>query len=58
MALRRRKHGEIIECEPSRFLGELPEDDLVWEGRGQQGDPEERQERGLAHLANLRDMLN
>jgi ATP-dependent DNA helicase Rep len=58
MATRRRKHGETVECEPSRFLGELPEDDLVWEGRGQQVDPEERQERGRAHLANLRDMLN
>ena len=58
MALRRRKHGEVMDCEPSRFLGELPEDDLVWEGGGQQVDPEERQGRGKAHLANLRDMLN
>ncbi len=58
MALRRRKHGEVMDCEPSRFLGELPEDDLVWEGGGQPVDPEERQERGKAHLANLRDMLN
>ena len=58
MALRRRKHGEVMDCEPSRFLGELPEDDLVWEGGGQQVDPEERQVRGKAHLANLRDMLN
>ncbi|MCF6210425.1 MAG: DNA helicase Rep [Gammaproteobacteria bacterium] len=58
MALRRRKHGEVMDCEPSRFLGELPEDDLVWEGGGQPVDPEERQERGKAHLANLKDMLN
>jgi len=58
MAMRRRKHGEVMDCEPSRFLGELPEDDLVWEGGGQKVDPEERQERGKAHLANLRDMLN
>jgi len=58
MALRRRKHGEVMDCEPSRFLGELPEDDLVGEGGGQPVDPEERQERGKAHLANLRDMLN
>ncbi|VAW96572.1 ATP-dependent DNA helicase Rep [hydrothermal vent metagenome] len=58
MALRRRKHGEVVDCEPSRFLGELPEDDLVWEGGGQKVDPEERQVRGKAHLANLKDMLN
>ncbi len=57
MAARRRKHGETVDCEPSRFLAELPEDDLVWEGRDQHVDPEERQERGRAHLANLRDML-
>ncbi len=57
MAARRRKHGEVVDCEPSRFLAELPEDDLVWEGEGQEVDPVERQTRGRAHLANLRDML-
>ena len=58
MAVRRRKHGEIVECEPSRFLGELPEDDLSWEGGRQQVDPQERQDRGRAHLANLRGILD
>ena len=57
MAARRRKHGEVVDCEPSRFLDELPEDDLQWEGRNQQVDPEERQARGRAHLANLRGIL-
>lgn len=58
MAARRRKHGEVVDCEPSRFLGELPEDDLVWEGGQQQVDPTERKERGRAHLANLRGILS
>ena len=57
MAAKRRKHGEVVECEPSRFLDELPEDDLVWEGGKQELDPEERRERGQAHLANLRGIL-
>ena len=57
MAAKRRKHGEVVACEPSRFLDELPRDDLVWEGSQQQTDPQERQERGRAHLANLRDIL-
>jgi len=57
MAAKRRKHGETVDCEPSRFLDELPEDDLAWEGRGHEQAPEERQERGRAHLSNLRDML-
>ncbi|MBL1276840.1 MAG: DNA helicase Rep [Ectothiorhodospiraceae bacterium] len=58
MSARRRKHGETVDCEPSRFLEELPEDDLAWEGRGHEVDPEEQQERGRAHLSNLRDMLS
>jgi ATP-dependent DNA helicase Rep len=58
MAARRRKHGETVDCEPSRFLAELPEDDLAWEGRGHEADPVEQQERGRAHLSNLREMLS
>jgi len=57
-AEKRKRFGEIIACEPSRFLNELPEADLKWEGR--QGDSlskEEKQERGNAHLANLRNLL-
>ena len=57
MAAKRRKHGEVTDCEPSRFLDELPEDDLAWEGGKQQLDPQEQQQRGQAHLANLRDIL-
>jgi ATP-dependent DNA helicase Rep len=57
-AEKRKRFGEIIACAPSRFLAELPEADLKWEGR--QGDSlsrEEKQERGNAHLANLRSLL-
>jgi len=57
LATRRRRGGELVRCEPSRFLQELPEDDLTWEGRGIEVSPEERQERGKAHLANLKGML-
>ncbi|MEW5757803.1 MAG: DNA helicase Rep [Pseudomonadota bacterium] len=56
-AVRRKKYGEVSECEPSRFLQELPQDDLSWEGRGEEQCPEQRQQRGKAHLANLKDML-
>ncbi|TGG91359.1 DNA helicase Rep [Natronospirillum operosum] len=31
-AARRRQFGEIVDCMPSRFLQEMPQDDLVWEG--------------------------
>ncbi len=57
-AEKRKRFGEIIACEPSRFLAELPETDLKWEGR--QGEPlskEEKQVRGNAHLASMRSLL-
>ncbi len=54
---RRKRAREWESCEPSRFLSELPADDLKWENRSGQVDPEERQQRGKAHLANLRGML-
>jgi len=53
----RRRYGEVIACEPSRFLSELPQDDITWEGGKNKVDPEEAKNRGKAHLANLRGML-
>jgi ATP-dependent DNA helicase Rep len=57
LAQRRRRGGELMAVEPSRFLQELPEDDLQWEGEGIELPAEEKQERGKAHLANLRGLL-
>ena len=56
-AEKRRRYGEIVPCEPSRFLSELPQDNLCWEGRGGAEDPHARQERGRAGLAGLRSVL-
>jgi len=53
----RRRYGEVIACEPSRFLSELPQDDITWQGGKHNIDPEEAKNRGKAHLANLRGML-
>jgi ATP-dependent DNA helicase Rep len=58
LASRRRRAGQLVRCEPSRFLAELPTDDLSWEGKGIEIPEEERQQRGRAHLANLKDMLS
>ncbi|MDX1810509.1 MAG: DNA helicase Rep [Gammaproteobacteria bacterium] len=54
----RKKYGERMECEVSRFVDELPQDDLIWEGGKTTVDPEEQKQRGQAHLANLRDLLS
>ena len=56
-ALRRKRYGEVVTCEPSRFLNELPADDLQWEGKGSNVNPEQKQERGAAHVAHLRNLL-
>ncbi|RKZ79142.1 MAG: ATP-dependent DNA helicase Rep, partial [Gammaproteobacteria bacterium] len=57
MANSRKRYGEKVECEESRFLRELPAEDLIWTSEKTQADPEERKERGKAHLSNIRDML-
>jgi len=56
-AKRRRRYGEDIECEPSRFLTELPEDEIEWEGGGRKLDEATSKQRGRDHLAALKDML-
>lgn len=56
-AQKRKRFGDVIRCEPSRFLNELPQDDLRWEGKNSEMSKEEKQQRGNAHLANIRGML-
>ncbi|HHS99666.1 MAG TPA: DNA helicase Rep [Thiomicrospira sp.] len=57
-ATKRRKYGEDMRCEPSRFLEELPEESLQWEGKpGVVVSKEEQLETGNAHLANLKSFL-
>ncbi len=53
----RRQFGETIRCEPSRFLMELPQEDLVWENRKQPQSEQQRQQAGKSNIANLRDMF-
>ena len=56
-AERRRRSGELVRCEPSRFLKELPEEDLQQEGRGVKLSEEERMARGRASIAGLKALL-
>lgn len=57
LAKERRQFGEIIKPEPSRFLYELPQDDLKWERKKVKEPEAVRKEKGQAHIANLRDLL-
>jgi ATP-dependent DNA helicase Rep len=56
MALKRRQFGETINCEPSRFIDELPQDDLQWQG-GPADSKEVNEERGQETLAGLKDLF-
>ena len=57
MCRERRQFGETMRCEPSRFLDELPQDDLIWESRKQPQSEQQRQETGKANIANIRAMF-
>lgn len=54
----RRQYGELIRPEPSRFLYELPQDDLHWDdGKKVVKTAEEKQQTGLRGVAGLKAML-
>ncbi|CNF00538.1 ATP-dependent DNA helicase Rep [Yersinia nurmii] len=53
----RRQYGELMRPEPSRFLMELPQDDLDWESERKVITPEERMQKGQSHLASIRAQL-
>lgn len=57
LARQRKAYGELLDCTPSRFLDELPADDLEWEGRADKENPEKKQERGQSAIAGLRSLL-
>ncbi|MCX9497618.1 DNA helicase Rep, partial [Vibrio cholerae] len=50
----RRQFGELIKPTQSRFLDELPQEDLEWEVKKKPVTQEERMAKGQAHIANLR----
>ncbi|MDR5860180.1 DNA helicase Rep [Halomonas eurihalina] len=57
LARQRKAYGELMDCTPSRFLDELPEDALEWEGRADREDLDKKQARGQDALAGIRSLL-
>jgi ATP-dependent DNA helicase Rep len=51
------RFGEVVRLDPSRFLAELPESDLRWEGRDPAADAVDRDERKKSHLDRLAALL-
>jgi ATP-dependent DNA helicase Rep len=55
----RRKRGkDWMACEPSRFLEEMPEDELVYAGGHADAVPTVTKDQGMDKLARLKAMLN
>jgi ATP-dependent DNA helicase Rep len=57
LAKKRRQFGEEVECAPSRFLEELPQEDLEIEGLGP-ASPAQNRARGNATLNSLKGMFD
>lgn len=57
LAAKRRQYGETSETTPSRFLEELPVDDVDKEGFGGERTQEQIQARGQSALAGLRSLM-
>jgi len=57
LAAKRKRFGEHIDCEPSRFISELPDEDLEWVHGKEQLKGEEKKAFGRNNIANIRAML-
>lgn len=57
MAAKRKQFGDWTTCNPSRFLDEMPQEDLVKIGFGGEQDKALNKARGRETLASLKDLL-
>ncbi|CAM2752290.1 UvrD-helicase domain-containing protein [Legionella worsleiensis] len=57
LAKQRRRAGELQDCIPSRFLDELPQDNLEWFGKSGERCEEKSKHIAKSHLAGLKNML-
>lgn len=57
VARERRQHGEFIEPTPSRFLYELPADDIEWEWQKPKDSAQQRKTKAAKGIANLKSIL-
>jgi ATP-dependent DNA helicase Rep len=54
---KRKRAGEMEMCEPSRFIAEIPKDDVRHFGNPFNKDPEASRDFGKSKMANIREML-
>ena len=58
LASQRKQYGEILTTTPSRFLDELPQELLEWDGRKSDMTPEKSKARGKETLARLKSLFD
>lgn len=54
---KRKRAGEMEMCEPSRFIAEIPKDDVRHFGNPFNKDPEASRDFGKSKMANIKEML-
>ena len=57
-AKQRKRYGEIVDCEPSRFIDELPNEDLHWLGSNSTLSKQEQKLKGQMHFSSLRALVS
>jgi ATP-dependent DNA helicase Rep len=57
VAEKRQRYGELLQTSPSRFLEELPQEDLDWEINHSPLSDDQKREKGQDRLARLRLQL-
>ncbi|MFI4917926.1 MAG: UvrD-helicase domain-containing protein [Legionellales bacterium] len=57
LAKQRRRAGELQDCQPSRFLEELPQDSLEWFGKNSERCAEKSKNLAKSHLDGLKNLL-
>jgi len=56
-AKQRKRYGEVVDCDPSRFIDELPKDDLHWMGSKSTMSKQEQKQKGQMHFSSLRALV-
>lgn len=54
---KRSKYGEVMTCEPSRFLEELPQDDLDWDAKRKPLTEEEQEQLATDNISMLKSLF-
>lgn len=57
-ATKRKRNGEIQDCQPSRFLSEMPEESLHWVDKQPEMSQEEKKGTAKQYLSAMKSLLN